>query len=230
MTLIRSDLPPKREYLVAVILARVFCSRSGLPRYGLCVPGARYDSLVYPLLCIRIRRRHKVRNVHKTVTTRINNWCYIRLTKQPFVRFLFLFLQGKKECEERTRKKAEKRKRKEAEKRKKKEQAKEESGAKQAKTDARAKGSSSISSSGGGKNGGGASSSSDGDAAEEFVYIPEADQAASGGDGGAPAAYKNDGSFLEKMKKELELAGSRDGIGASPGGGGGGGSRAVAAK
>lgn len=33
-----------------------------------------------------------------------------------------------------------------------------------------------------------------------------ADRAASGGDGGAPAAYKNDGSFLEMMKKELEGA------------------------
>lgn len=60
------------------------------------------------------------------------------------------------------------------------------------------------------------------------MYIPEADQAASGGDGGAPAAYKNDGSFLEKVQKELELAGSGGcGIGSSAGGSG---SKAVAAK
>ena len=35
------------------------------------------------------------------------------------------------------------------------------------------------------------------------MYIPLKDQAALGGDGGAPAAFKNDGSFLERMKKEL---------------------------
>ena len=35
------------------------------------------------------------------------------------------------------------------------------------------------------------------------MYIPSADQAAAGGDGGAPASFKNDGTFLEKMKKEL---------------------------
>lgn len=35
------------------------------------------------------------------------------------------------------------------------------------------------------------------------MYISSADQAAAGGDGGAPAAFKNDGTFLEKMKKEL---------------------------
>ncbi|CAN0518142.1 unnamed protein product [Ectocarpus sp. 12 AP-2014] len=103
--------------------------------------------------------------------------------------------KGKNECEERTRKKAEKRKRK-----KQAAKAGNSNGAKQAKTGAgKGKGpsSSSTSSSGG-------SSSSDGATAEEdeFVYIPEADLAAVGGDGGS--GFKNDGSFLEMMKKELE--------------------------
>ncbi|CAB1112866.1 unnamed protein product [Ectocarpus sp. CCAP 1310/34] len=103
--------------------------------------------------------------------------------------------KGKNECEERTRKKAEKRKRK-----KQAAKAGNSNGAKQAKTGAgKGKGpsSSSTSSSGGG-------SSSDGVTAEEdeFVYIPEAELAAAGGDGGS--GFKNDGSFLEMMKKELE--------------------------
>lgn len=113
------------------------------------------------------------------------------------LRLIFCFpTQGRTECEERTRKKAEKRKRKK--------KAKAAGPAtKQAKTDPASKALPPTSS-------GGGSSSSDGDAAEEFVYIPVADQAASGGDGGGPAAFKNDGSFLEKMKKELKLEGTKD--------------------
>lgn len=123
---------------------------------------------------------------------------------------LHLSPQGKNECEERTRKKAEKRKRK-----KKAARAGNSNGAKQAKTAAdgtagggkgkgKGKASSSSSSSGGATGG---SSSSDGAAeeGEEFVYIPEADLAAAGGDGGS--GFKNDGSFLEMMKKELEKSG-----------------------
>lgn len=110
--------------------------------------------------------------------------------------------QGRQECEERTRKKAEKRKRKK--------QAKSGNANKQSKTsgDASKKGAAaSASGSGSGSNNSNGNTSSDGDAVEEFVYIPVADQAASGGDGGAPAAFKNDGSFLEKMKKELAESG-----------------------
>lgn len=92
-------------------------------------------------------------------------------------------LQGRQECEERTRKKAEKRKRKKQAGKK----GQNENPAKQAKA---------------------SSSSSDEDNVEEFVYIPVVDQAVSGGDGGAPAAFKNDGSFLDMMKAELE-AGSK---------------------
>lgn len=38
------------------------------------------------------------------------------------------------------------------------------------------------------------------------MYIPEAELAAAGGDGGS--GFKNDGSFLETMKKELEKSGT----------------------
>ncbi|CBN79258.1 conserved unknown protein [Ectocarpus siliculosus] len=125
--------------------------------------------------------------------------------------------KGKNECEERTRKKAEKRKRK-----KQAAKAGNSNGAKQAKTGAgKGKGpsASSTSSSGGG-------SSSDGAAAEEdeFVYIPEADLATAGGDGGS--GFKNDGSFLEMMKKELEKSESSDKPSASAAGTG----KAVVAK
>lgn len=120
---------------------------------------------------------------------------------------LQLSAQGKKECEERTRKKAEKRKRK-------KQAAKSGNGAKQAKTTTdgapgggkgagKGKGSSSSSS------GGGSSGSDGGAEEEEFVYIPEADLAAAGGDGGS--GFKNDGSFLEMMKKEVEKNGAAGG-------------------
>lgn len=112
--------------------------------------------------------------------------------------------QGKQECDERTRKKAEKRKRRKQARRE------GELAAKQAKlSDAKWDGAKNTSGSGGGSDSGG--SGSDGNVAEEFVYIPVADQAASGGDGGAPAAYKNDGSFLAKMKAELGL--NSDGAG-----------------
>lgn len=44
----------------------------------------------------------------------------------------------------------------------------------------------------------------------EFIYIPVEDQAAFGGNGGAPAAFKNDGNFLERMKAELATASAGD--------------------
>lgn len=113
--------------------------------------------------------------------------------------------KGRQECDERTRKKAEKRKRRKQAKR-------EGQHTKRARTsEAEIVGEKSEASGGSGSGGGG----SDEDAVEEFVYIPVADQAASGGDGGAPAAYKNDGSFLEKMKAELGGAGSGGGQAAS---------------
>lgn len=106
------------------------------------------------------------------------------------------------ECEERTRKKAEKRKRK-------KQAAKgAKNASKQAKpTEFGKESSSGAAGSSGSGSGGGSGTGSDGDAVEKFVYISVADRAASGGDGGAPAAFKNDGSFLELMRKELEGAG-----------------------
>lgn len=107
------------------------------------------------------------------------------------------------ECEERTRKKAEKRKRK-------KQAAKKgaKNASKQAKPTEVGKESSSGATRGSSSgSGAGSGSGSDGDAVEEFVYISVADRAASGGDGGALAAFKNDGSFLELMRKELEGAG-----------------------
>ncbi|CAM9940513.1 unnamed protein product [Hapterophycus canaliculatus] len=119
--------------------------------------------------------------------------------------------EGKKECEERTRKKAEKRKRKKQQQAGKADST---NGAKQAKTAAdgtagkgKGKGPSSSSKSSSSSSGG-ATSSSDGASAEEeeFVYIPEAELAAAGGDGGS--GFKNDGSFLEMMKKELEKSGA----------------------
>lgn len=132
-------------------------------------------------------------------------------------------MQGQKECDERTRKNADKRKR-----RKQAAKAAKSGGtdAKKAKTNADGNKSSSSPSSGSSDSNGG----SDGDAVEEFVYIPVADRAASGGDGGAPAAFKNDGSFLELMKKELEAKGgsSVDAGKVAPAVGGGG--KAVAAN
>ncbi|CAN0064881.1 unnamed protein product [Scytosiphon promiscuus] len=138
--------------------------------------------------------------------------------------------EGKKECEERTRKKAEKRKRKKQQASK----AGNANGEKQAKTTADAtagkgkgKGkdlpSSSKSSS---SSSGGATSSSDGASAEEeeFVYIPEAELAAAGGDGGS--GFKNDGSFLEMMKKELEKSNT---VGKPSATAAGGSSKAIAA-
>eukprot|EP00903_Cladosiphon_okamuranus_P022079 g20304.t1 len=134
--------------------------------------------------------------------------------------------QGKRECEERTRKKAEKRKRK-------KQAAKSGNSSKQAKTTTDGapggdkgagigKGPSSSSSS---SSSGGATSGSDGGAEEEeFVYIPEAELAAAGGDGGS--GFKNDGSFLEMMKKELERSGAGDKPSSSADGGG----KAIVAK
>eukprot|EP00752_Nemacystus_decipiens_P009562 g8542.t1 len=139
--------------------------------------------------------------------------------------------QGKRECEERTRKKAEKRKRK-------KQAAKSGNSAKQAKTTTdgapggdqgagKGKGSS-FSSSGGATSssgsGGGCSGSDGGAEEEEFVYIPEANLAAAGGDGGS--GFKNDGSFLEMMKKELE----KSGAGGKPTASANGAGKAITAK
>lgn len=109
-------------------------------------------------------------------------------------------LQGNQECEERTRKKAEKRKRKKRAGKK----GQNEHPAKQAKASSAQKSEASSTSS--------ASSSRDNgdDDVEEFVYIPVADRAASGGDGGAPAAFKNDGSFLEKITAELEAGSNHE--------------------
>lgn len=108
--------------------------------------------------------------------------------------------KGNQECEERTRKKAEKRKRKKRAGKK----GQNEHPAKQAKASSAQKSEASSTSS--------ASSSRDNgdDDVEEFVYIPVADRAASGGDGGAPAAFKNDGSFLEKITAELEAGSNHE--------------------
>lgn len=131
--------------------------------------------------------------------------------------------QGKKECEERTRKKAEKRKRK-------KQAAKSGNGAKHAKTTTdgtpggdkgkdKVKGSSSSSSGDATSGSGGGSCGSDGGVEEEeFVYIPEAELAAAGGDGGS--GFKNDGSFLDMMKKEVEKSCAGGKPSASTNGGG----------
>lgn len=56
------------------------------------------------------------------------------------------------------------------------------------------------------------------------MYIPEANLAAAGGDGGS--GFKNDGSFLEMMKKELEKSGAGGKLSASAHGDG----KAIAAK
>lgn len=56
------------------------------------------------------------------------------------------------------------------------------------------------------------------------MYIPEAKLAAAGGDGGS--GFKNDGSFLEMMKKELE----KSGAGGQPSASADGGGKAMAAK
>lgn len=132
------------------------------------------------------------------------------------VRCNFLRVQSKSECEERTRKKADKRKRK-----KQAVKAAISNGAKKNKIAADG-----TATAGGGKGKGKGRGRGEGaaDEEEEFVYIPEADLAAAGGDGGS--GFKNDGSFLEMMKRELEKSGTRDEPSASASVGG----KAIAAK